>query len=77
MPRGDWDRPSEAQMRVLRKLLEAPNGMALAAHLGRLATVRALHRYGLVGTEGHIVVDDGSVMVSITDAGRAALGGGK
>ncbi len=67
--------PSEAQMRVLRKLAKTPNGMARVAHLGRLATIRALHRYGLVGTEGHTVIADGSEVVSITAAGRAALKG--
>ena len=73
MPRGDWDDISSAQRAALRAL--NLNDGCVAENIGmgvRVATLRALHRYGLVRTAGVSEIDENTV-VYITEAGRASI----
>ena len=73
MPRGDWDDISLAQKRALRALRDTATGSAYAGNLRRhatLATLRALHRYGLIKADQD-VIQSGTV-VTITDSGRVS-----
>lgn len=72
MPRGDWDDISAAQKKALRYLAnETATGSAYAGNMRRyasLATLRALHRYGLVKADQD-AIQSGTV-VTITPSGR-------
>ena len=75
MPRGDWDDISAAQRRALQYLASQTTGTAYAGNLRRhasLATLRALHRYGLVKAD-ESVIQSGTV-VTLTESGRLSAG---
>ena len=75
MPRSDWDDISPTQKKALRALCETATGSVYAGNLKRhagLATLRALHRYGLVKADQD-VIQTGTV-VTITQSGRDSAG---
>ncbi|GAC1476187.1 MAG: hypothetical protein PVSMB8_02770 [Vulcanimicrobiaceae bacterium] len=75
MPHGDWDDISPAQKKALRALCNTARGIAYAGNLRRfasLATLRALHRYGLIEAD-QSVIQSGTV-VTITPSGRESAG---
>ena len=75
MPRGDWDDISTAQRKALLALCETANGIAYAGNMRRrasLATLRALHRHGLVKADTDVI--QAGTVVTITQSGRDSAG---